>query len=281
MNEQETSIGVSTTEESTSTPSLAEAMAKFEASGQNAADSEAESPTEAVATTTEAEPLPEEDNKSDMQSDPLMIIVMFGASLFMFKMWLDDFFSARKGNPHPKAFPGAVACPPMAVIIAVIGALFLVLVETGGEYALGVSAEQSDITWLFLLSMIAAAFIEELIFRGFLVIDKKGTKMLIGSIVLFSFLFAILHPFMWDLELPSDASGGAGRFWRGEWTFDFGVKAWFSTIIVFVNSLWFYAVRFYSYNPERSLIPCMAAHFASNIGVFVIKLAQGHVVGIW
>ncbi len=280
MNEYDDANGGNIATSSSSSP----LPAQPENANQPAADEvmTEESATEATATTTEAEPLPEEeDNKSDMQSDPLMIFVMFGASLFIFKMWLEDFFNARKGNPHPKAFPGAVACPPMGVIIAVVGTLILVLVETGGEYALGVSAEQSDITWLFLLSMIAAAFIEELIFRGYLVVQNKGKKMLIGSIVLFSFLFAILHPFMWDLELPSDASGGAGRFWRGEWTFDFGVKAWFSTILVFANSLWFYAVRFYSYNPQRSLIPCMAAHFASNIGVFVIKLMQGHVVGVW
>ena len=29
------------------------------------------------------------------------------------------------------------------------------------------------------------------------------------------------------------------------------------------------------------LIPCIAAHLAKNLGVFVIKLAQGHVSGWW
>lgn len=234
---------------------------------------------ETVAGTTQPEALPEEDNKSDMQSDPFMIIVMFAISVYVFKIWLDDYKDAKKGDPNPKGFPGAVSCAPIAVWIAVIGALILVLVETGGEYALGVSAQQSDITWLFLLSMIAASFFEELVFRGYLVITKKGKAMLIASVIGFSFLFAILHPFLWDLELPDDVP--LGRFWRGNWTFDFSVKAWFSTIIVFINSLWFYTVRFYVWNKNWSLIPCMAAHLASNLAVFVIKLMQGHVVGLY
>jgi len=29
----------------------------------------------------------------------------------LLKLWLEDIFNAKKGNPHPKAFPGAFGCP--------------------------------------------------------------------------------------------------------------------------------------------------------------------------
>jgi len=55
--------------------------------------------------------------------------------------------------------------------------------------------------------------------------------------------------------------------------------------MVFLFSFWLYAMRFPlrypKLNPSRSLIPCIAAHLAKNLGVFVIKLAQGHVSGWW
>jgi len=50
---------------------------------------------------------------------------------------------------------------------------------------------------------------------------------------------------------------------------------------VFAGSLWFYAVRFASWNPQRSLLPCFAAHAAKNLGVIAVKAAQGFVVGWW
>ncbi|MBC2593442.1 CPBP family intramembrane metalloprotease [Ruficoccus amylovorans] len=214
-----------------------------------------------------------------MQNDPLMIVIMFAASIYLAKLWFDDFKANKRGEPNPKAFPGATACSALCVIVAVVGALILLAAETFGEIALGISAQQSDITWLALLSITAAAFFEELIFRGYLVVTKKGTAALIGSIFIFSFLFAALHPFLWDLDMPEGVPGW--QFWQGTLTFDWGVKGWFSTALVFANSLWFYTVRFYGLNKTRSLIPCVAAHLASNVGVFVIKLAQGHVVGLY
>ncbi|WOO41099.1 CPBP family glutamic-type intramembrane protease [Rubellicoccus peritrichatus] len=223
--------------------------------------------------------LSEEDNLSAMQNDPLMIIVMFGVSVYLAKLWLDDFRSARAGKAKPGAFPGAVGCSRLAIGVAVAGALVLLALETGGEYALGVVSEQSDITALALLSLVSAAFFEELIFRGYLVVDKKGKAPLIASIVGFSLIFTVIHPFLWELDYPEGVAGW--QFWEANLTFNFTEKAWFSTIIVFLNSLWFYSVRFFALNPAHSLIPCMAAHLASNLGVFLIKLFQGHVVGLW
>ena len=51
----------------------------------------------------------------------------------------------------------------------------------------------------------------------------------------------------------------------------------FTTGILFVNSLWFYAIRYAPYR-ERSLFPCMLAHAISNLGVFGIKAVQGYVI---
>lgn len=218
-------------------------------------------------------------HQSDMQSDPLMIVVMFAVAVYLFKLWLDDYRAERKGQPNPKAFPGATFCPPIAIVIAVVGALIILALETGGELALGIAGEQSDITALFLLSITAAAFVEELIFRGYLVIENKGTAALIGGVIGFSLIFTVAHPFFWDIDMPEGVPGW--QFWRGEIVWDFTLKPWFSSAIVLLNSLWFYAVRLWKLNPRRSLIPCMAAHLASNLGVFVIKLAQGHVVALW
>ncbi|WP_309384037.1 CPBP family intramembrane glutamic endopeptidase [Cerasicoccus frondis] len=228
---------------------------------------------------TLAEVTPDADNVSDMQSDPTMIIIMAAISIYVFKMWLDDFKAGQQGKEIKGGFPGATPAPMKAVWIAIAGALVILGLETGGEIALGITGEQSDITWLFLISIITAAFVEELIFRGFLVVDKKGKAALIGSAVGFSLLFTIFHPFFWDLDMPEGVAGW--QIWQGTLVWDFSLKPWFTSAILFINSLWFYYMRFTAMNPQKSLIPCMAAHCASNVGVFVIKLAQGHVVGLY
>lgn len=232
---------------------------------------------ESATTTAQAhEAMSPTDDDNLRQEDPWVILGYVAITLFIMKMWWDDFNSNRKGKPNDKAFPGATSCTSLAVWIAVSGALILLGLETAGEYALGISEEQSDITKIFLLSMIAAAFIEELIFRGFLVIENKGKAALIGSMLAFSFLFAILHPHLWQMDFAEGVP--AWQFWHGQFSLDFSVKAFFSTGSIFVGSLWFYAMRFNHWNPKHSLIPCFAAHLVKNIGVFVIKLAQGHVV---
>lgn len=213
------------------------------------------------------------------QQDPITILVMLGIGAWIFHMWLDDLRAALDGTPRAGAFPGAFPCSRGLILFGVAGALVLVGVETAGEYALGVSSEQSDITVLFLGAMVAAAFVEELIFRGYLQISHKGRGILWASVIVFSLVFALLHPFFWSFEGTEDAAWY--ELWRGEWTLDFGAKPWFSTAIVFLNSLWFYYLRFTARNARQSLIPCMAAHLASNLAVFFIKLAQGHVTSLW
>jgi membrane protease YdiL (CAAX protease family) len=209
-----------------------------------------------------------------MNDDPLFQLLMLGAGIFVFKMWLDDRRAFVNGSPNPRALPGAVPAGRNAVTIAVAGALVLLAAETWGEIKLGIADEQSDMTALFALCTLTAAVVEEVIFRGYLVIDKRGRVVLWAGVVAASVVFAALHQHLWN--------------WEGGWPWADGklnwtptAKGWFSTLALFAGSLWFYAVRFASFNPARSLLPCFAAHAAKNLGVIAVKAVQGHLVGWW
>ncbi len=206
--------------------------------------------------------------------DPILIILTVLMAGYFAKMWWGDYRDFKRGKPHPKALPGASPTTRKAVIIGIVGALVILALETAGEYELGISAEQSDVKVIALAGWIAAAFVEELIFRGFLVVGNSGKAALVISAVFFSGMFALAHPFLWTYD--SIVEDGDKIF---EWHMT--AKAFWSTGMVFLLSMWFYVVRFLPSNPKRSLIPCIAAHFAKNIGVFVVKLLQGHVVGWW
>ena len=203
-----------------------------------------------------------------MSNNPILLVVLGLAALALGKLWLDDLRVARVGRPHPRALPGAAPTRPLAVMVAVAGALALLAIETLGENALGLSAEQSHITWLFGAYSLTAAIIEEIVFRGYLVIEHHGRAALWAGIVGASVLFAALHPFLW-------------RWDDHGFALTFTAKGAFSTAIVFATSLWLYAARFGSWNPTRSLLPCIAGHAAKNAGVIVIKAAQGFVSGAW
>ncbi|MGZ0657003.1 CPBP family intramembrane glutamic endopeptidase [Coraliomargarita sp. W4R72] len=199
-----------------------------------------------------------------MNENPLMILLYVGVAAYVGNMYWEDYKASRAGQPNSGAMPGATAVPVSAFVIGVIGALLLLGLETGGEIALGVADEQSEMVWFFVFAIVAAGVVEEVIFRGFLVVENKGRAVLIATCVGFSLIFAIIHAHFWSTE---------DGF---EWTFT--AKAFLSTGILFANSLWFYAIRFGPWNPNRSIFPCMLAHAASNLGVFVIKLVQGYVV---
>jgi membrane protease YdiL (CAAX protease family) len=202
-----------------------------------------------------------------MTDHPLLLLLMTAAGIYVAKLWRDDCRAAATGQPNPPALPGATPASRQAVVIAVAGALGLLAVETAGEIQLGIVGEQSEITVLFGLYTLAAAIIEELIFRGYLVVQGRGTAARWAGIVGASLVFALLHPFLWRWEEGF------------EWTL--GLKGWFSTAMIFLGSLWFYAVRFARWNPTHSLLPCFAAHAAKNLGVIAIKGAQGFLVGWW
>jgi membrane protease YdiL (CAAX protease family) len=206
---------------------------------------------------------------SVMIQDQLVLLLLIGASVWLARRWIIDYRAALAGKPNDNPLPGAVPASVCALAIAAIGALFILAVETGGEYGLDLSAEQSKMTALFgLYSILGAPVIEEVVFRGYLVIDNRGRATLWAGVVGASVLFALLHPFLWE--------------WNAKgFTVHFSTQAWFSTAVVFAVSLWFYTVRFFGLNPQRSLLPCFVAHAVKNLGVFAIKYVQGFVGGWW
>ncbi len=202
-------------------------------------------------------------------NSPLLLLLMTAAGLYVGKMWRDDRQAARAGETKPGAFPGATEAPRRAVWIAVVGALALVVIETGGEVVLGVFHEQSRMTWLLAVySVLGASIIEELIFRGWVVVVGKGRGLMWAGAVGASLVFAAAHPFLWKWD-------EAGLAWT------LGMKGWFSTAMVFAMSLWMYAARLAAWNPQRSLLPCFAAHAAKNLAVVAVKAATGFMGGLW
>ena len=211
-----------------------------------------------------------------MDKSPLTNLLYLAIALYVVYLYRSDFIAAKSGQPNPKAMPGATAASFGLYVFGVIGALLILAVETFGEIALGIAAEQSDMVWFFVFATLAAGIIEEVIFRGFLVVDNRSRVALISSCVAFSLLFALLHSYLWKFDYPEGAA--TWQFWQADFSFVLTPKTLFTTAILFLNSLWFYALRFGPWNQKRSLFPCMLAHSASNLGVFVVKWMQGYVV---
>lgn len=200
---------------------------------------------------------------------PLLLLLTTAAGLYAGKLWNDDRRAARSGRPNPRGLPGAADAPRRAVIIAVVGALVILAAETVGESMLGLAGQQSRMTWVFACySVMAAPIIEELIFRGWIVVENRGRAAAWAGAAGASVLFAALHPFLWQWD-------DAGPVWT------LNAKGWFSTATVFGMSLWLYVTRLAAWNPARSLLPCFAAHAAKNLGVVVVKLAAGFMGALW
>jgi CAAX protease family protein len=204
-----------------------------------------------------------------MTTDPLLLLVLLGAAVWILRAWAIDYRAALAGIPSDRRLPGATPATARAVGIASLGALVILAAETGGEHGLGLSAEQSNVTALWALySILGSPVIEEILFRGYLVIEHRGRIALWTGVVGVSVLFALLHPFLWHWD-------GSGL------TVHAGAKTWFSTTAVLATSLWLYTVRFFELNPQRSLLPCFVAHATKNLGVLAIKYAEGFVGGWW
>ena len=213
-----------------------------------------------------------------MSDEPFLLILLSAVGGYITWQWWTDLQACRAtGRPSPGALPGATTAPVSACLIAAAGALVILALETWGEIHLGISEEQSNITLLFGLYSLTAAIIEEIIFRGYIVVTGRGTAVQWLAALGASVVFAALHPFLWDFETGDSLL--AVSDWS--WTWQLTLKGWFSTGVVFLSSLWFYTVRFAGFNPRGSLLPCFAAHGAKNLGVVVIKAAQGFVSGVF
>lgn len=208
------------------------------------------------------------------QDDVLYSLGMFAVAAWLFKMWLSDTRNfVCTGTPAKGEFPGA---RPVSIKLAVFGAMcgvVLLAAITAAEIAGGGVEEQTKVSFMAIFSWTAAAFIEELIFRGYLIVQNKGKLLLWGSAILFSLIFALCHPFFWDFSIPEN-----GGLAEASFAINLTEKAARDTIFVFLSSMVFYALRFCPQNKMRSLIPCVAAHLAYNLGVFCVKAAQGFVI---
>lgn len=208
--------------------------------------------------------------------NPVGVILFSLVAIWLARMWILD---ARANPCGGGSLPGASRCPARAVLIAIAGTLILLAMETWGEIRLGISDEQKDVTWWALPMFAAAAFTEEVIFRGYLVIERRGKFALWAGAIALSLVFALLHDHLWQFEMPEERPNGWLAAARDGFSLNFSTKAFFSTGFIFAGSLWFYFVRFFKWNPHASLLAPIAAHLAKNLAVFAIKLAQGHVSG--
>src|SRR5687768_9148398 len=127
---------------------------------------------------------------------PLLLLLLTAAGIHAGRLWHADRRAARAGQPHPAAMPGATDAPRAAVAIAVAGAMLILALETAGEYALDLTAQQSRMTVLMaVFSIVSAPIIEELIFRGWLLPLRHRTSLQWLAAFGASLLFALGHPF--------------------------------------------------------------------------------------
>jgi membrane protease YdiL (CAAX protease family) len=200
---------------------------------------------------------------------PAVLMLALVAGIYLGRLWFQDRVRGQTGTPGNQPLPGATPAPARLVFMAMAGCLGLLTIETAGEHWLGVANQQSTMTWLAAAYSIASApIIEEILFRGWLVIDDRGRRIMWLAAIGASVVFALLHPFLWRWD---DAG----------FALTLNVKGWFSATIVFATSLWLYALRLGSWNPQRSLLPCFAGHAAKNLGVVAVKAAAGFMGGLW
>ncbi len=186
------------------------------------------------------------------------------------RMLYRDYQSFRaSGIVAANALPGATSVAYGLIVVGVVGSLLILGVEIAGEYALGLVGEQKTLPWYALFPILCAPVVEEIIFRGYLVVSNRGKTILWASILGFSLLFALIHGHL----ITFGEEGEPWLLWKGD-----QVKGWFTTGILFTQSFWWYLLRFCRWNPHRSLLPCIAAHFAVNLGVLVTKGVQGYLV---
>ena len=190
---------------------------------------------------------------------------MVCVSAYVFALWFGDYgYFKRNGRIRKGAFAGATEAPLKLTLFGAACGIILALLLSALELKMGLSDKQTSVPFYSLLPWIAAAFIEELVFRGYLYVRRGGKFALWSGIIAMSVVFAACHPYVWDY-----GSGGL--------SFDFSAQPVVATFGVFACSVVFYTLRFCEKNKYRSLIPCVAAHFSYNVCVYAVKAAQGFV----
>jgi membrane protease YdiL (CAAX protease family) len=196
---------------------------------------------------------------------PATVMIMVLICAVLLHGWIQDYRSEKQGQPNPKAWPGTTSCSTSWILTGIIGSLLIVGLATFGEIVTGTSDEQSTLPLFAIGSLLSAGFIEELTFRGFFVIQKKGTRIRTLSCIGFSLIFTLFH-YQYYTETIDETL-----------VFKFNFQVIWTLCILFVQSLWFYYLRFSQRNPHMSLLPCFFAHASANLAVFLIKALQGFV----
>ena len=199
-----------------------------------------------------------------MNEDPLMILIYCAIAAYIANLYRSDIKAFVAGRPNVKALPGAKPTNGLLMFASILGALVLLGNAVIGEYALGIVDAQSEMVWFFVFASISAGVIEEVVFRGYLVVQNRGRNALVLSCLGFSLIFALVHGYLWSME--------------GGFSWNFTVQGVFNTWILFFNSVCFYALRFGPWNANQSILPSIIAHMVLNLGVFGVKLAQGYIV---
>ena len=199
-----------------------------------------------------------------MNEDPLIILIYCAIAIYIANIYRADIKAFVAGEPNVKALPGAKPTNGLLIFASVLGALVLLGNAVVGEYALGIVEAQSEMVWFFVFASISAGVIEEVVFRGYLVVQNRGRNALVLSCLGFSLVFALVHGYLWSME--------DGFAWN------LTLQGIFNTWILFFNSVCFYALRFGPWNANQSILPSIIAHMVLNLGVFGVKLAQGYIV---
>ncbi len=161
----------------------------------------------------------------------------------------------RKIKASAEGFwPGTTSSSLASVLLSVSGILLITLAESCVEIRYQVAHEQSSLVAIALLSLLGAAVVEEIVFRGFVAPAHLTGLKLLMVVLIGSAVFALFHGF--------NISKTQGKI---------------SFIFAFLTSVWLYFARFNPLNPQRSLLPCLAGHCVRNLAVFGIKWAQGFI----
>jgi membrane protease YdiL (CAAX protease family) len=161
----------------------------------------------------------------------------------------------RKIKASAEGFwPGTTSSSLASVLLSVSGILLITLAESCVEIRYHVAHEQTSLAAIALLSLLGAAVVEEIVFRGFVAPAHLTGLKLLMVVLIGSAVFALFHGF--------NISTTQGKI---------------SFIFAFLTSVWLYFARFNPLNPQRSLLPCLAGHCVRNLAVFGIKWAQGFI----
>jgi len=202
------------------------------------------------------------------------LLALLAGGYLLFLWWTDTKERMREIHSDLRGrLPGATLASPWYATFSTLGAIGIVIASASLEKAFHLETQQTTISWLFLPAMLGAAVTEEVVFRGYLVIENKGRYILWGSIIGCSLLFAMIHPYLWFHTIDNPK----GIQWITTLRLQLEAQTLLATGSIFTLSLWFYFSRFSRWNPKHSLLPCFCAHAGANLAVFMIKLFTGYV----